>query len=270
MKENTDIQRNLKLTPKYCIILVVDLEDFSLWCQTVDNSVVGELYRRFYFSGNVLSELFQANYIKSTGDGLIIIWSHELEEFQAYSFVESHQNDILVSVERATTVAQALQLLTLIRFCMPWPIPRFLRCAMHAGVLSEAEYVDATNKSFRDFVGEPLNTACRMEKFGQDLPGPVLTEHVGALLMGGVNETLVPIPLVELLKNKSIPKSAEWVSIQPFCFPSAQILNAGPESPYLEDGMKIPESILTAFSKNVEMTFFRWFEACLYVLSLSR
>lgn len=254
---NTRIGGPLKLTREYAIILVCDLEDFSLWCQTVDASVVAEVYRRLLEATTLIVEMLGGGFVKSTGDGLIVLWTRALEvDDSPVTFVETHHRELHLSIQRASIVASVMQTATALRFGLAWPVPVAMRCAIHAGVLHRAEFPIAGTVQ-TDYVGEPLNAACRIEKLGKDLPGPVMSAHIRALLDIPGEEAIEairmrPVQHLEL-------KSANWIASAPSCLPSAGVLQ-DPRCDFFMDHELGKAAVYKAMGKNAELLVFRMLE----------
>jgi class 3 adenylate cyclase len=246
--------------PKLSVILVADLEDFSLWCPTVEPSVVGCLSERFFESANLLLEIFDGNFLKSTGDGIIAIWDHPFSP-ENPSLNLDDADTVVRSIEQASTMAVALQIFLFLRFGLSWSTPRFLRCALHIGVLRRTCFTRTREASQIDYVGEPLNAACRLQQYGRDVHGPVVTQHVQSLLSVQREDTLVGIVLPEHLLEASKPKGAEWIAKQLFYLPSVELLGAGQQREPDDDML----DALDAVTKNMAIFTFRYMKALDYL-----
>jgi len=259
-------QSTFGIDSKYCVILVADMEDFSLWCQSVPDDAIRELYERFFKTCTTLAELFGAGFLKSTGDGLICIWPHSDVSSPLTECTEQDLSEVLSSVERAASYAESLQGLFLTRFGMKWPIPRFLRCALHAGALSRIEYQVPGRPAWEDYIGEPLNAASRLQKLVPRVAGPVLSEHIHALLSSASSESLSAMGFQAGGDTVDF-KGAEWLSKQAYLLPSASAISllqvdelgdCGPDGS--SDAVSRGERLRSAVQANHTVRTFRFLE----------
>ncbi len=230
----------------YGVVLVCDLEDYSLWCQTVDSTSVAALGTRFLETAARLSELFGAAFVKSTGDGAIGVWTHELVESDEEGSNPADEEAAARDVLRACLLGLALQILTELGFAFSWPIPRRLRCAVHVGTMYQMFHTRHDREVQTDFVGESLNAACRLEKLGSRVRGAVLSEHAARILArtGHVLPSEVP------LDERPELKSAQWLGGRVYGQPSADLLQRTLDG---AGGTEAERRAITAkFKKNAE------------------
>lgn len=207
--------------PRFCVIFVCDFEDYSLWCQTVESSSTAALSKRFLGTAALLSDLLGGSFLKSTGDGVIAIWAHNAAETEEGGQAPADEQAFARDVMRASLLANALQLLSMLGFGFSWPIPRQLRCAVHVGGLHRLTYTRLDGTEQTDFVGEALNAACRLERLGDGVMGAVLSEHACRVL--GRTGTVLPMELPAVVGLDL--KSAQWLGKRVYGQPTATLLH---------------------------------------------
>ena len=207
-------------TAMYCVILVCDLEDYSLWCQTVDPSVIGAFTKRFLGSTDLLFGLLGGTFLKSTGDGVIAIWAQPRVESDDGAVGPLDAALASTHTQVANLLSVLLQFLTTLGWSFDWPTPRNLRCAVHVGVLHKLDFVQIDGSRRVDFMGEAINAACRLEKLGDGVRGAVHSEHAARLLASTGMPLVIEVPAIEGYDLKS----AQWLAKRVYGWPTASLL----------------------------------------------
>ena len=218
-------------------MLVCDLEDFSLWCQTVDSSMVASFGERFLATASLLVDLLGGSFLKSTGDGFIAIWDQPADATPDEGSKPKHVDDAWTDVQRAGTAAALLQILVRLGFAFQWPTPRALRSAIHVGVLHRLAFHPLKGGGRIDYVGEALNAACRLQKLGEGLLCVIYSEHAARLLATSGKYLTIELPIDEEVDLKSV----QWLAKRVYAQPTAMVLDK------IRDSRRIDETDYQAF-----------------------